>query len=184
MTLGFGPQTDTRIIRDTSGLPGTGQALNGQAVANYIAKYATKTLAAPGVPSHRLRVLGEVEALHCSAHYRQMITAAWHLGGNRHDSRFRAWAHMLGYGGHFLTKSRRYSVTFGQLRTPAPTTAARPALPAPTATPGTGPSMRPSSWSSLPLDLRRHRPYLDFARRACRSIPAAREHRGQADAIR
>ena len=23
---------------------------------------------------------------------------------------------MLGYGGHFLTKSRRYSVTFGQLR--------------------------------------------------------------------
>jgi hypothetical protein len=31
-------------------------------------------------------------------------------------SRCRAWAHMLGYGGHFLTKSRRYSVTFGQLR--------------------------------------------------------------------
>jgi hypothetical protein len=26
------------------------------------------------------------------------------------------WAHMLGYGGHFLTKSRRYSVTFSQLR--------------------------------------------------------------------
>ena len=23
---------------------------------------------------------------------------------------------MLGYGGHFLTKARRYSVTFGQLR--------------------------------------------------------------------
>ena len=23
---------------------------------------------------------------------------------------------MLGYGGHFMTKSRRYSVTFGQLR--------------------------------------------------------------------
>jgi hypothetical protein len=23
---------------------------------------------------------------------------------------------MLGYGGHFLTKSRRYSVTFGELR--------------------------------------------------------------------
>jgi hypothetical protein len=116
VTLGFGPQTDTRIIRDSSGLPGTGQALNGQAVANYIAKYATKTLAAPGVPSHRLRVLGEVEALRCSAHYRQMITAAWHLGSTRHDARFRAWAHMLGYGGHFLTKSRRYSVTFGQLR--------------------------------------------------------------------
>ncbi|WP_394326952.1 replication initiator, partial [Actinoplanes awajinensis] len=26
------------------------------------------------------------------------------------------WAHMLGFGGHFLTKSRRYSVTFAVLR--------------------------------------------------------------------
>ena len=42
-----------------------------------------------------------------------MITTAWQLGLGR---RCRAWAHMLGYGGHFLTKSRRYSVTFGQLR--------------------------------------------------------------------
>ena len=40
-----------------------------------------------------------------------MGATAWQLG-----TRFRAWAHMLGYGGHFLTKSRRYSVTFGQLR--------------------------------------------------------------------
>jgi hypothetical protein len=47
-----------------------------------------------------------------------MITTAWQLGGKRCTGqlRFRAWAHMLGYGGHFLTKSRRYSVTFGQLR--------------------------------------------------------------------
>jgi replication initiator protein RepSA len=30
--------------------------------------------------------------------------------------RLRRWAHMLGYGGHFLTKSRRYSITFAQLR--------------------------------------------------------------------
>jgi hypothetical protein len=49
--LGFGAQTDTRIIRHGTDLPGTGQALNGVAVANYIAKYATKTLSAPGVPS-------------------------------------------------------------------------------------------------------------------------------------
>jgi hypothetical protein len=28
----------------------------------------------------------------------------------------RHWAHMLGFGGHFLTKGRRYSVTFGTLR--------------------------------------------------------------------
>ncbi|HEY3008182.1 MAG TPA: replication initiator, partial [Micromonosporaceae bacterium] len=31
-------------------------------------------------------------------------------------TRLRRWAHMLGYGGHFLTKARRYSVTFSVLR--------------------------------------------------------------------
>ena len=91
---------------------------DGQAVANYIAKYATKTLdrprpaltsgSAPRSTSRHLR---------CRAHYRRMITTAWQLGGTPGPtSRCRAWAHMLGYGGHFLTKSRRYSVTFGQLR--------------------------------------------------------------------
>ncbi|MFF0350588.1 replication initiator [Micromonospora arida] len=31
-------------------------------------------------------------------------------------ARLRRWAHMLGFGGHFLTKARRYSVTFQVLR--------------------------------------------------------------------
>ncbi len=48
-----------------------------------------------------------------------MITTAWQLGGSATapaSTRLCKWAHMLGYGGHFLTKSRRYSVTFGVLR--------------------------------------------------------------------
>jgi hypothetical protein len=111
--LGFGAQTDRRIIRHGPDLPGTGRALNGQAVANYIAKYATKTITARGLPSVPIRREADLATLRCPAHYRQMITAAWQLG---RTGRCRAWAHMLGYGGHFLTKSRRYSVTFGQLR--------------------------------------------------------------------
>src|SRR4029077_4214914 len=78
--LGFGTQTDTRIIRHGHDLPGTGQALNGAAVANYIAKYATKTLTAPGLPSHRLHNETDLERLRCPAHYRQLITTAWQLG--------------------------------------------------------------------------------------------------------
>jgi hypothetical protein len=117
LTFGAPQGTDVRPIRRDD-LAATGKPLNYQAVANYIAKYATKTLTAPGVPSQRLRHLAEVQSLRCSAHYKQMITTAWQLGGNRQtgEPRLRQWAHMLGYGGHFLTKSRRYSVTFGQLR--------------------------------------------------------------------
>ena len=115
--LRFGAQTDTRPIRRDT-IAGTGQPLDSQAVANYIAKYATKTLTAPGLPDQRLRHLVDVEHLRCSAHYRQMVTTAWQLGGKARPAIPGSghWAHMLGYGGHFLTKSRRYSVTFGQLR--------------------------------------------------------------------
>jgi hypothetical protein len=117
--LAFGaPQgTDVRPIRRDD-LTRTGQPLNHQAVANYIAKYATKTLTVPGLPAQRLRHQVDIEHLRCPAHHKRMITTAWQLGSRRTtgEPRFRQWAHMLGYGGHFLTKSRRYSVTFGQLR--------------------------------------------------------------------
>jgi len=48
--LRFGTQTDVRPIRQAGGLPGTGKALSACAVANYIAKYATKTLSGQGLP--------------------------------------------------------------------------------------------------------------------------------------
>jgi hypothetical protein len=101
----FGGQTDVRVIRS-----GTADALTRSAVANYIAKYATKTADAPGLPAYRLRSAAELETLRCPPHHRRLIETAWALG-------YQQWAHCLGYGGHFLTKSRRFSVTFGQLRT-------------------------------------------------------------------
>lgn len=47
-----------------------------------------------------------------------MIRTAWTLGARPElaDLRLRAWAHMLGFRGHFSTKSRRYSTTLGALR--------------------------------------------------------------------
>ena len=48
-----------------------------------------------------------------------MITTAWELGGGKLTparTRLCKWAHTLGHGGHFLTKSRRYSVTFAHIR--------------------------------------------------------------------
>ncbi|HUK70643.1 MAG TPA: replication initiator [Streptosporangiaceae bacterium] len=113
VVLRFGAQTDTRPIRH-----GPDGPLTAQAVANYIGKYATKSLDAPGLPARPIRSIADISRLTCSRHYQQMIATAWHLGGKPGASgeRLRKWAHMLGYGGHYLTKSRRYSVTFGQLR--------------------------------------------------------------------
>src|SRR5205823_2611029 len=44
------------------------------------------------------------------------IDACWTLGrvGGWHG--LRRWAHVLGFGGHFATKSRRYSTTLRALR--------------------------------------------------------------------
>ena len=184
VTLGFGAQTDTRIIRHGTHLPGTGQALDGQAVANYIAKYATKTLTAPGLPSQRLRGEADLGHLRCTAHYRRMITTAWQLGSTRPDSRCRAWAHMLGYGGHFLTKSRRYSVTFGQLRNAR--TDHRRALRPPDADRDawgrpldeTVVLVLPAIWTCGGPDLN---PTTPIAELAVASAARAREHHGQAD---
>ena len=48
----------------------------------------------------------------------ELVWAAWDLGGRPELAglRMRAWAHMLGFGGHLSTKTRRYSTTFMVLR--------------------------------------------------------------------
>jgi hypothetical protein len=48
----------------------------------------------------------------------ELVRAAWALGGRPELDRLRlrAWAHMLGFRGHWSTKSRRYSTTFTVLR--------------------------------------------------------------------
>jgi hypothetical protein len=117
--LQFGTQIDTRAIRPTAdGLPGTGKALSAQAVANYIAKYATKTISAPGLPDRPLRGPKAIDALTCARHYKRLISTCWDLSKHPQTAQLalNRWTHMLGYRGHFLTKSRRYSVTFTQLR--------------------------------------------------------------------
>ncbi|GAT68242.1 replication initiation protein [Planomonospora sphaerica] len=47
-----------------------------------------------------------------------MIRTCWELGARPEFTalRLRPWAHMLGFRGHFSSKSQRYSTTFGDLR--------------------------------------------------------------------
>jgi hypothetical protein len=111
LRLRFGPQTDVRPVRH-------GGALSVQAVGNYIAKYASKSLDVTGLPDRPVRTAVDINLLRCARHYKAMMLAAWRLSpaSSGPPDRYGRWAHMLGYGGHFLTKSRMYSVTFGQLR--------------------------------------------------------------------
>jgi hypothetical protein len=59
-----------------------------------------------------------------------MILTAWELGARPDYAglQLRRWAHMLGFRGHFLTKSRRYSSTFTAIRTERRTHHLRTAL--------------------------------------------------------
>ncbi len=116
-TFTFGRQLDVRPFRsaDFDG----GQELTERAVASYIAKYATKGAeTATGTLDRPIRFLAELAQARITEHARRMIRTAWSLGARKElaDLRLRAWAHMLGFRGHFSTKSRRYSTTLGALR--------------------------------------------------------------------
>ncbi|CDR08195.1 replication initiator [Streptomyces iranensis] len=116
-TFAFGGQLDVRPIRgaDFNG----GQELTDRAVAAYIAKYATKGAeTATGALDRPIRLIAEVAQLDISEHVCRLVRTAWALGARRdlEHLRLRAWAHMLGFRGHFSTKSRRYSTTLGALR--------------------------------------------------------------------
>jgi hypothetical protein len=53
-----------------------------------------------------------------STSWGEVHRACWELGARSGlaSLRLRKWAHMLGFGGHFSSKSRRYSTTLGALR--------------------------------------------------------------------
>ena len=109
----WGTQTDTRVIS----LAGTGQ-LTDVAVASYLAKYSTKSTEAVGTLAIRITA-GNIRYYgNPRSHQGRLIHAAWQLGRHTHaDFRaLRRWAHMLGYRGHFATKSRRYSTTLRAIR--------------------------------------------------------------------
>ena len=114
LTARWGEQLDVRHITEA----GDDEELSAEQVAGYVAKYATKSTEAVGVTlDHRVCEV-ELEGLDVPVHVAELVRACWELGG--HPSlvglRLRKWAHMLGFGGHFSTKSRRYSTTLGVLR--------------------------------------------------------------------
>jgi hypothetical protein len=111
----WGEQLDLRNI--TTGDDQAG-ALSAEQVAGYVAKYATKATETFGTGlDHRLTE-GDLDQLDLPAHVAELVQACWELGARPGLAglRLRAWAHMLGFRGHWSTKSRRYSTTMTALR--------------------------------------------------------------------
>jgi hypothetical protein len=94
------------------------EELTEEAVAGYVAKYATKgTEGFAARLDHRLSS-PDLDRLGASPHVERIVRTCWELGGRAdlEELHLRQWAHCLGFGGHWMTKSRRYSTTFGVLR--------------------------------------------------------------------
>ncbi|MBA2560045.1 MAG: hypothetical protein H0V07_09190, partial [Propionibacteriales bacterium] len=112
--LAFGRQIDARPVRTSRRTDDPGRNLTPEQVAGYLAKYATKSADDTGAtdnPHHRriratTRILAE--RAHAAARKTNASESPYELLGK--------WVHMLGFRGHFASKSRRYSVTLGALR--------------------------------------------------------------------
>ncbi|MGW0167014.1 replication initiator protein RepSA, partial [Streptomyces sp. NPDC003343] len=111
-TFRWGTQLDVRPVKAF----GDGSDITEQAVASYVAKYATKAAETTGTLDRRIGELAELDRHGVPDHARHLIEACKLLDLLYPDRRLWAWAHMLGFRGHFSTKSRQYSTTLGELR--------------------------------------------------------------------
>lgn len=107
--LAWGRQLDVRIVRNGSRTDDPSGPLTPEQVAGYLAKYATKDAA--GIREQPRPHLKHIEQT-CHVLADRAIAAD---PGTRY-ALLDKWAHMLGFRGHFSSKSRRYSVTLGRLR--------------------------------------------------------------------
>jgi hypothetical protein len=136
----WGEQIDIQPITAVGGYEGE---LTDQKVAGYLAKYATKAAENTGTLDRPVACwrckgsgidpteMGNCKACHGQGsrhddvhhlvpnpHAQAMISSCWTLGAliELEQLRLRPWAHMLGFRGHYSTRSRRYSTTLTALR--------------------------------------------------------------------
>ncbi|MBW0103219.1 replication initiator [Pseudonocardia sp. KRD291] len=120
LLLEWGSQVDIRPITSTAAarLEDDDGEITDTALAAYVAKYATKGTGKSEATDRPIRDIAHLRHLDITDHHRRLIETAWELGGldAYAELNLRRWAHMLGFRGHFLTKSRAYSTTFGAIR--------------------------------------------------------------------
>ena len=110
LVLRFGDQLDTQTV---NGGP-TGQ-LTPEHAARYIAKYATKSAEHFGLGERRVTP-DALPQLDVPTHVDRLVRTAWQLGEHPSYQGLHRWIHMIGFRGHFASKSCRYSTTLGAIR--------------------------------------------------------------------
>ena len=119
VALVWGGQVDVRPITLGAGRDDTTGDVHPELVAAYLAKYLTKSTEDFGLDGHG-RVHSAVDAryLGASSHAVRIIETAEQLAATAGEDygRLADRYGTLGYRGHVLTKTRRYSTTFGALR--------------------------------------------------------------------
>jgi hypothetical protein len=110
LVLRFGEQLDTQTVNGGA----TGQ-LTPENAARYIAKYATKSAEDFGLGDRRISP-ETLPLLDVNDHADRLVRTAWQLGEHPAYDGLRRWVHMIGFRGHFTSKSRRYSTTLNAIR--------------------------------------------------------------------
>ena len=119
--LAFGAQVDSRLVVAHRRTDDPDRGLDAEQVAGYLAKYSTKSAtesAGDGsTNAHLERLRAVADAIADWATQDATLAADYESAEVEHPyERMTNWVHMLGFRGHFSTKSRRYSVTLGALR--------------------------------------------------------------------
>jgi len=114
--LGRDPRIRFGTEVDCTAIHGDGE-ITEEKVAAYISKYLSKGAEGLGLPTEALADDDDIDALEAPEHIRALVWAAVRLGVRPGfgDLKLRQRAHGLGFGGHFLSKSLRYSTTFTAL---------------------------------------------------------------------
>jgi hypothetical protein len=119
VALVWGDQIDTRPITLGAGRDDQAGDVHPEMVAAYLSKYLTKSTEDFGLDGHgRVHSATDARYLGASRHAVRIIETAEQLassGGEVYEPLADRYG-TLGYRGHVLTKTRRYSTTFGALR--------------------------------------------------------------------
>ena len=119
VALRWGGQVDTRPISLGAGRDASSGEVHPEMVAAYLAKYLTKSTEDFGLDGHgKVHSAADARYVGASPHAVRIIETAEHLAATAGDvyERLADRYGTLGFRGHVLTKTRRYSTTFGALR--------------------------------------------------------------------